>query len=87
MTRKRYIKLLVSQGVSRNQANDLARHVFFKYKSYEEGYKMWKLMEFFKRKLSHHPEIGLSGNRAEGYEKGIQAAMSKVREVYKKSNV
>lgn len=43
-----------------------------------------ELMEFFRIKLKWHPETGLSGNRAEGYKKGIQAAMSKVREVYKR---
>lgn len=43
------------------------------------------LMEFLKRKLKHHPETGLSGNRAEGYEKGIQVAMSKIRDLYKSS--
>lgn len=45
-----------------------------------------ELMEFFMKKLKCHPETGLSGNRAEGYEKGIQAAMSKVREIYKRSD-
>lgn len=43
-----------------------------------------EIMGFLKGKLKKHPETGLSGNRAEGYEKGILAAMSKVREVYKR---
>lgn len=45
-----------------------------------------ELMSFFKYKLKNHPETGLSGNRAEGYEKGIQSAMSKVREVYRRNS-
>lgn len=43
-----------------------------------------ELMGFLKGRLKRHPETGLSGNRAEGYEKGILAAMSKVREIYKR---
>lgn len=42
-----------------------------------------ELMEFFRRKLKQHPETGLSGNRAEGYEMGIQACMSKVNSLYR----
>lgn len=45
-----------------------------------------ELMSFFKQKLKKHPETGLSGNRAEGYEKGIKAAMSKVNALYKRSD-
>lgn len=44
-----------------------------------------ELMSFFKHKLKHHPETGLSGNRAEGYQRGIQVAMSKISSMYKKN--
>lgn len=43
MTRKRYIKLLMSHGVSRNQANEMAQETSMMY-SYEKGYRMWKLV-------------------------------------------
>lgn len=43
-----------------------------------------EIIGFLKGRLKKHPETGLSGNRAEGYEKGILAAMPKVREIYKR---
>lgn len=43
MTRKRYIKLLMSHGVSRNQAQESAYQVVSTGCSYEKGYKLWKL--------------------------------------------
>lgn len=47
MTRKRFVKLMMSHGVSRNRANRLADHVFSKNGSYKEGYKMWSLVNGF----------------------------------------
>lgn len=43
MTRKRYVKLLMSHGVSRNRANELAQRTRNK-GNYADGYKMWKLV-------------------------------------------
>ena len=46
-----------------------------------------ELMGFLHKKLKYHRETGLSGNRAEGYEMGIRSCMSKVREIYKRSQL
>lgn len=43
MTRKRFIKLLMSEGVSRNEANSIAKYSINVYSNYESGYRMWKL--------------------------------------------
>lgn len=42
MTRKRFVKLLMSQGVSRNRAQELARHTRER-GTYKDGYTVWKL--------------------------------------------
>lgn len=44
MTRKRYIKLLMSHGVSRNQANNAALFVVLCGTSYAKDYKVSEIL-------------------------------------------
>lgn len=51
MTRKRFVKLLMSQGIGRNGANEFAQ--FTKDKgSYEKRYKAWKALNDLSNPLS-----------------------------------
>lgn len=43
MTRKRFVKLIMSHGVSRNRAQDLAKYTRSK-GPYKEGYETWKMV-------------------------------------------
>lgn len=43
MTKKRFVKLLMSKGVSRNEANNIAKGMIKTYGNYKSGYRMWKL--------------------------------------------
>ena len=61
MTRKRFVKLLMSKGVSRNQANGIAQQYISEGISYESGYRIWKLSHFLKDPMA---QIGEVVNRA-----------------------
>lgn len=43
MTRKRFVKLLMANGFSRNQANQTAKSFVLRYGSYELAYIAWSL--------------------------------------------
>lgn len=44
MTRKRFVKLLMSQGVRRNTANSIARNLQTRKGGYKEAYKTWNFI-------------------------------------------
>ena len=61
MTRKRFVKLLMSKGVSRNQANGIAQQYISEGLSYESGYRIWKIAHSLKDPMT---QIGEVVNRA-----------------------
>ena len=61
MTRKRFVKLLMSKGVSRNQANSIAQQYISEGLSYESGYRIWKVSHSLKDPIT---QIGEVVNRA-----------------------
>lgn len=61
MTRKRFVKLLMSKGVSRNQANGIAQQYISGGLSYESGYRIWKIANSLKDPMT---QIGEVVNRA-----------------------
>lgn len=57
MTRKRFVKLLMSKGVSRNRANEIAKQYSREGLSYESGYRIWKLSHFLKDPMAQIVEV------------------------------
>ena len=45
MTRKRFIRLLMAEGVQRNQANDLALRMWLIHENYEQSYRHFELVK------------------------------------------
>ena len=72
MTRKRFVKLLMSKGVSRNQANGIAKQYSREGLSYESGYRIWKISRSLKDPMT---QIGEVVNRAIAAMQSLVSAM------------